>query len=48
MAIGRALMNANEILATEKGIVVKIERVIMDPNIYPKTWRQNKELIKSN
>ncbi|MEM0371222.1 MAG: RNA-guided pseudouridylation complex pseudouridine synthase subunit Cbf5 [Ignisphaera sp.] len=48
VAIGRALMNANEILATEKGIVVKIERVIMDPNIYPKTWRQNKELIKSN
>lgn len=41
VAIGRALMNSNDILTIEKGIAVKIERVVMEPNVYPKMWKNS-------
>lgn len=39
VAIGRALMNASEVLEQEKGLAVRAERVLMDRNTYPSTWK---------
>jgi len=38
IALGRARMSTEEILEKDYGIAVKTERVIMRPNVYPKTW----------
>ncbi|MEM1645128.1 MAG: PUA domain-containing protein [Ignisphaera sp.] len=33
VAVGKALMDSEEIVKSEKGIAVEIERVVMDPNL---------------
>lgn len=43
VAIGKALMSSEDIIKSEKGIAVQIERVVMDPGVYPKVWRKSKE-----
>lgn len=43
VAVGKALMDSDEIMKLDKGVAVRIERVVMDPNIYPKVWRTQKE-----
>jgi len=39
VALGKALLSANEIEELAKGFAVKIERVIMDKGTYPKMWK---------
>lgn len=39
VALGRALMDAEEMLDLKKGIVVDVERVIMDRGTYPSAWK---------
>lgn len=41
VAIGKALMSSEEILNAEKGIAVRIERVVMEPNVYPRVWKKS-------
>lgn len=43
VAVGRALLGAEEMVAVEKGIVVEMERVIMEPKIYPSLWKRGRE-----
>lgn len=38
IGIGKALKSSEEILELNHGIVVDIERVIMEPGTYPKSW----------
>jgi len=40
VAIGKAVMDSEEIERSEKGIAVEIERVVMEPNIYPRMWKR--------
>ncbi|MCS7112284.1 MAG: RNA-guided pseudouridylation complex pseudouridine synthase subunit Cbf5 [Ignisphaera sp.] len=40
VAIGKAVMDSDEISRSEKGIAVEIERVVMEPNLYPKMWKR--------
>jgi len=40
VALGRALMNADEILVQERGVAVRLERVLMERNTYPSTWKR--------
>ncbi|MEM3979822.1 MAG: RNA-guided pseudouridylation complex pseudouridine synthase subunit Cbf5 [Ignisphaera sp.] len=47
VAVGKALMDSEEIVKSEKGIAVEIERVVMDPNIYPKVWKKSKDSVQS-
>ncbi len=42
VAIGKALLSSDEIMRRKKGIAVKVERVIMPRNIYPKAWKSRK------
>lgn len=42
VALGKALMDAKEIMEAQKGIAVKTMRVIMSPGVYPKAWRKRK------
>ncbi|MEM4565119.1 MAG: RNA-guided pseudouridylation complex pseudouridine synthase subunit Cbf5 [Archaeoglobaceae archaeon] len=39
VALGRALMNAEDMLELKKGIVVDVERVLMERGVYPKVWK---------
>ena len=39
VALGKALLSANEIEELAKGFAIKIERVIMDKGTYPKMWK---------
>jgi H/ACA ribonucleoprotein complex subunit 4 len=41
VALGRAQLDTDGIIKTDKGIVVTIERVVMEPGIYPKHERQS-------
>lgn len=38
VAIGRANMDSGEIVSAEKGIAVKVKRVVMKPGTYPRVW----------
>jgi H/ACA ribonucleoprotein complex subunit 4 len=38
VGIGKALKSSEEILELEHGIVVDMERIIMEPGLYPKGW----------
>ncbi len=38
VALGKAKMSGEEILKSDHGIVVKTERVVMEPGTYPKSW----------
>ncbi len=40
VAIGRAQMNSQEIMKKRKGVAVKIERVVMEKDTYPATWKK--------
>jgi H/ACA ribonucleoprotein complex subunit 4 len=39
VAIAKAEASSSEMLASETGIVVRTERVIMEPGIYPRAWK---------
>ena len=39
VAIGTSLMNSDEIIKINKGIVVRVDRVLMPPGVYPKAWK---------
>lgn len=43
VAIGRSTMEAEEIANIERGVAVKIERVVMDRNVYPPLWKKTKK-----
>jgi len=43
VATGKAQMDSDEIMSAEKGLAVRVERVVMDPNVYPSVWRKAKE-----
>jgi H/ACA ribonucleoprotein complex subunit 4 len=40
IALGKSLKTSQEILDQNKGMAVKTERVLMEPNTYPKLWRR--------
>jgi tRNA pseudouridine55 synthase/H/ACA ribonucleoprotein complex subunit 4 len=44
VALGKALKNSEEIAKMDKGVVVKMSRVIMPRNVYPKCWKTKKSL----
>jgi predicted rRNA pseudouridine synthase len=48
VAIGKAVMSSEEILKAEKGIAVEINRVAMDPNVYPRVWKKSKEKYQTH
>ncbi len=39
VALGKALMNAQEMLEQEKGLAVRLDRVLMERKTYPSTWK---------
>jgi H/ACA ribonucleoprotein complex subunit 4 len=39
VALGRALLTSREMLDQERGVAVKIERVIMERGTYPPMWK---------
>lgn len=39
VALAKAALSSSEMLAAERGIVVKTERVIMEPGTYPRAWK---------
>jgi H/ACA ribonucleoprotein complex subunit 4 len=41
VALGRAALETNDIIKADKGIVATIDRVIMEPGVYPKHEKQN-------
>ncbi len=41
VAIGRALMNAEDIFRLKKGIAADIQRVVMERGVYPKAWKSH-------
>jgi len=43
VAIGKSAMDLEEVLKSEKGVVVNIERVVMQPNVYPSLWKKSKK-----
>ncbi len=43
VALGRAEMDAEQIAKAQKGIAVKIQRVVMKPGVYPKMWKRRSE-----
>ena len=40
VALGKATMNAEEIVNAKKGVVVDIERVVMERGLYPRAWKR--------
>ncbi len=40
VAIGRAMMNSEEIVRAKKGVAVDVERVVMERGIYPSFWKK--------
>lgn len=44
IAIGRMEMSSQKIMATDKGVAVKTERVFMDTGHYPKMWHFSTDL----
>jgi H/ACA ribonucleoprotein complex subunit 4 len=47
VAIGKSFMETEEIVKNEKGVAVKIERVVMDRGTYPPLWKKAKKEEKS-
>jgi H/ACA ribonucleoprotein complex subunit 4 len=39
VALGKALFSAEEMLELKKGIVVDVERVLMERGVYPSVWK---------
>jgi H/ACA ribonucleoprotein complex subunit 4 len=44
IALGEAIMSAEEIKQNDKGIAFNIQRLIMKPNTYPRAWKTTKKL----
>lgn len=42
IALGKALMSSKEMLESDKGVAVDVERVIMERDLYPKMWKKKK------
>jgi H/ACA ribonucleoprotein complex subunit 4 len=42
VALGRAMMSAQEILDLKHGVVASLERVLMIRGTYPKVWKSGK------
>jgi H/ACA ribonucleoprotein complex subunit 4 len=40
VALGRAQLDTDSIIKADKGIIATIERVVMEPGIYPRHERQ--------
>ena len=45
VAIGIAEMSGEEMILRDKGIAVKVSRVIMSPNVYPAMWKRKGSII---
>ncbi len=43
VALGKALMNAEDILKVKSGIVVDVNRVIMERGVYPSAWKRRSQ-----
>ncbi len=41
VAIGRALMDAEDIYRLKKGIAADVQRVMMERGVYPKAWKSS-------
>ncbi len=39
VALGRALMNAEDVVKVRRGVVVDVERVLMERGVYPQVWK---------
>jgi H/ACA ribonucleoprotein complex subunit 4 len=39
VALGKSLMSAQEMLDNERGLAIRLERVLMERKTYPSTWR---------
>jgi len=39
VGVGVAELSSREMLASQSGIIARTERVIMQPNTYPKAWK---------
>ncbi|MEM2296192.1 MAG: RNA-guided pseudouridylation complex pseudouridine synthase subunit Cbf5 [Ignisphaera sp.] len=46
VAVGKALMDSGEIMGAEKGLAIGIERVVMDPDVYPKFWKKSRDSLQ--
>lgn len=46
VALGRSLMDAEEILERDEGIAVDTERVIMEKGTYPPVWKRGRRSVK--
>jgi len=44
IALGEAIMSAEEIKQNDKGIAFNIQRLIMKPNTYPRAWKTTKKM----
>jgi tRNA pseudouridine55 synthase len=44
IALGEAIMSAEEIKQNDKGIAFNLQRLIMKPNTYPRAWKTTKSL----
>ncbi len=40
VAVGQAEMSSEEVAKAERGIAVKVRRVVMKPGVYPKAWKK--------
>lgn len=40
VALGRAVMSSDEILASERGVAVEPWRVVLEPGLYPRMWKK--------
>ncbi len=47
VALGVAEMSSEEIAKAQKGIAVRIRRVVMKPGVYPSAWKKRKEQERS-
>jgi H/ACA ribonucleoprotein complex subunit 4 len=44
VAIGRMQMSTSKIMASDQGVAVKTERVIMNADHYPRMWKYSTDL----
>jgi H/ACA ribonucleoprotein complex subunit 4 len=43
VAVGRSLMDYNEVLEASRGIVVEPVRVVLEPGLYPRGWKRGEQ-----
>lgn len=48
IAVGKMMMSAEKIMATEKGVAVHLERVVMKTGQYPRMWKFSTDLEGSD